>query len=240
MNKLVLGSLLLSFAATGCIISDPDEATINAEWSFRTVNASGQISPPNSCPTGFDTVALHNQELDASDRPIGPEIIDLFDCVDMRNFSDPVRPGVYETFISVTNASGSSIYADSLIAIVDVTVSDKTFNAQIVDNGGYFKVAWDLRDAVTNAALDCRDVVGIDGVEIASTLAGTTQAVTDIFDCENLVDFSAAVMEGNYVVSVAALNTAGQALGQPQTLNNRTMRNRNQVTDLGSVALPID
>lgn len=245
MKKLVLGSLLLGAIATqttGCVITsgDPEEATISAEWSFHTVNPSGQLSPPNSCPPGFNTVALHNQELDANDRPIGPEIIDLFDCIDGRNFSDPLLPGVYSTFISVTSDGGASVFADSLVAIVDVTNSDKTFTAQIAENGGYFKIAWDLRDAVTDAQLDCRDIPDIDGVEIASTLAGTTQAVTDIFDCENFVDFSAAIMEGDYVVSVAALNGAGNALGQPETIPNQTILDRNRVTNLGTVELPID
>jgi hypothetical protein len=254
MKKLVLGSLALAAfvtQTTGCVISDsdplpppppppPDEATISAEWSFHTVNQSGQLSPDNGCPTGFNTVALHNQQLDANDRPLGPEVIDLFDCIDRRNFSDPLHPGVYETFISVTNDSGATIYADSLAAIVDVTEANKTFTAQIADNGGYFKVGWEMRDAVTSAPLECRDVAGIDGVEIASTLAGTTMAVTDIFDCDRLFDFSAPIMEGTYVVSMSALNTAGAALGQPQTLTNKDIRDRNQVTDLGTVVLPID
>jgi hypothetical protein len=226
---------------TGCVItSDPDQATINAEWTFHNVNGSGSLSPNNPCPAGFNTVALHNVEVDLDDRPIGPEVIDLFDCVDGRNFSDPLPPGVYQTFLSVTSGSGGTVYADSLAAIVDVTASDKTFTAQIIDNGGYFKIAWDLRDAVSNAPLDCVDIPDIDGVEIASTLAGTTQAVTDIFDCENLVDFSAAIQEGTYVVSVAALDRAGAALGQPRTLPDEDIFNRNEVTDLGLVALPID
>jgi hypothetical protein len=226
---------------TGCIITsddDPDDfATINADWSFHTVNASGQLSPPNSCPTGFSTVALHNQEVDANLRPIDSPIVDLFDCVDMRNFSDPLPPGVYETFLSVTTDGGAALYADTLTAIVDVTLSDKTFSADIIDNGGYFKVAWDLREDGTNAPLECRDIVGIDGVEILSTLAGTQEAVTDIFDCELGVDFSAAVMEGTYTVSIDALNTSGAAIGQGKVLTNQVMRDRNQVTDLGTVVL---
>ena len=228
---------------TGCIITSDDDpedfATINADWSFHTVNPSGQLSPPNACPPGFDTVELHQQEIDASDRPIGQEIVDVFDCVDMRNFSDPLPPGVYETFISITSDVGGTIYADTLAAAVDVRTTDATFSADIVDNGGYFKVAWDLRRQGTNAALDCRDVAGLDGIEIASTLSGTTQAVTDIFDCEVGVDYSAPVMEGTYVIKMEALNTAGQAIGAGQTLNNKVMRNRNQVTDLGLVTLQI-
>lgn len=243
MKKLVLGSLLLAALAsqtTGCIITSDggsEFATINAEWSFRTVNPSGQLSPPNSCPTGFGTVELHSQEVDASLRPIGIENLDLFDCIDMRHLSAEMDPGVYDTFLRVATSGGGSLYAESLPAIVDVTVSDKTFSTDIVDNGGYFRVAWDLREQGTNAPLDCVDVAGIDGVEISSTIAGAQDGVTDIFDCEVGAEFSNPVMAGTYVVTLEALDTAQQAIGQGALLNNKIMRDRNQVTDLGTVTL---
>jgi hypothetical protein len=232
----------LASQTTGCIITtddDPDFATITADWSFHTVNGGGQLSPENNCPPGFPTVALHNQELDGNNRPVGPEVIDLFDCIDGRNFSDELLPGVYETFIRVTSDSGLNLYAESLPEIVDVRVNDVTTDPRIVDNGGYFAVAWDLREQGTNAPLECRDVAGIDGIEIASTLSGTTQAVTDIFDCEVGSSFSAPVMEGQYVISVDVLDTAEMPIGQGVVLNNKVMRDRNQVTDLGVLTLQV-
>jgi len=122
MKKLVLGSLLLAALVsqtTGCIITSDDGddvvddfATIDAEWSFHEVDASGRPVVTNGCPTGYDTVALHNQQFDpASGRDIGTEVVDLFDCVDTKNFSDELVPGVYETFLSVTSPGGASIYA---------------------------------------------------------------------------------------------------------------------------------
>lgn len=238
MKKLVLGSLLFAALAsqtTGCV--PVEDATIDAEWSFRTVNPNGQLSPPNSCPPGFNTVELHNQEVDAGLFPIGPEVVELFDCIDMGNFSDPLPPGLYETFLSVTSDGGGSVYAESIPEIIDVTVSDQLYSTDIIDNGGYFKVAWDLREEGTNAPLDCADIAGIGGVEISSTIAGAQDGVTDIFDCEIGADFSAPVMEGTYVVTVEALDTAKLAIGQGALLNNRVMRDRNQVTDLGTVTL---
>jgi hypothetical protein len=243
MKKLVLGSLLLAALAsqtTGCVITSSDDAefaTINAEWSFRSVNPSGQLSPPNNCPTDFGTVELHSQLVDANLLPLGSEDLDLFDCVDMRHISAELEPGVYETFIRVASAGGSSVYAESLSEIVDVTISDKTFSTDIIDNGGYFKVAWDLREQGTNAPLDCADVAGIDGVEISSTIAGTQDGVTTIFDCEVGADFSAPVMAGTYVVTLEALDTAEQPIGQGALLNNKVMRDHNHVADLGTVTL---
>jgi hypothetical protein len=249
MKKLVLGSLLLAAfvsQTTGCIITsdddDDDFATINADWSFHTVSPNGDLSPPNSCPNGFGTVALHNQLLDASGRPLGAKVIDLFDCVAMRDFSDPLEPGEYETFISVTSGGGGAVYADSLAALVDVTSSDKTFSAQIVDNGGYFKIGWDLRDMTSLAPLNCADVTRQDGIEINTTLAGASSGTTDQFDCTRGFDFTDAVMKGTYVVQVNAFMDASPndvLVGEVVTLNNKVMLDRNQVTDLGTVMLKV-
>jgi hypothetical protein len=245
MKKLALGSLTLAALVsqtTGCIITSDDGddfATITADWSFHTVNTRGQLSPENNCPPGFPTVALHSQELDGADRPVGLEVVDLFDCIDGRNFSDELLPGVYETFIRVTDDSGLSLYAESLPEIVDVRVNDVTIEPQIMDNGGYFSYAWDLRELQTNAPLECRDIAGLDGIEIAATLTNSTEGVTDIFDCEVGAAFSAPVMEGTYVISVAALDTTDKQISEDLTLNNKVMRNRNQVTDLGVLTIQV-
>ena len=251
MKKLVLGSLLLATLVsqtTGCIITsddDDDFATINAEWSFHTVSPNGDLSPPNPCPSGFNTVALHNQLVDVSGRPIGPEVVDLFDCIDMHNFSDPLDPGEYETFISVTSDGGGQIYADSLAALVDVTTSDKTFTAEIADNGGYFKVAWDLRDRQTLSAISCRDNANLDGIEISATLTTSTTGTTDQFDCERGFDFTSAIREGKYTVTVNAFMDASPnpeddvLVGDITTVGERTIGNHNQVTDLGTVMVKL-
>jgi hypothetical protein len=244
MKNLVLSSLL--FAAlvsqtTGCIITSGEEATLTAEWSFHTVNPQGMLSPENNCPVGFTEVELHTQELDTLDRPIGRPVIDVFDC-DAHIGDAPLDPTVYEAFLSVTSPEGDTIYADTLATIVDLTDSDKTFKAEVVDNGGYFKVAWDLRDVQTGSAITCADASRLDGIEINATLAGSSAATNDQFDCENGFDFSAAVMEGNYVVSVNAFEDAtpnDKLLGEVTTLNNKTMRDRNQVTDLGTVMIRV-
>ncbi len=244
MKKLALGSLTLAALVsqtTGCIITSDDGddfATITADWSFHTVNPRGQLSPENNCPSGFPTVALHSQELDGADRPIGLEVVDLFDCIDGRNFSDELLPGVYETFIRVTDDTGLALYAESLPEIVDVRVNDVRIEPLIIDNGGRFSYAWDLRDQ-QNAALECRDVAGLDGIEIAATLTSSMEGVTDIFDCEVGGAFSAPVMEGTYVISVAALDTTDKQISEDLTINNKVMRDRNQVTDLGVLTIQI-
>ena len=238
MNKLVLGSLLLAVLATGCIISSDDTedtATINAEWSFHTVNPQGALSPPNSCPTGYNTVALHQQELDVNGRAIGAEIIDLFDCAAMRDFSDPLVPSVYSTQIWITSDGGGSVYAKSIPLVVDVTVDDKTYTTQIADNGGYFRAAWDLRKQATNAPLSC---AGLGGVEISATLTGSGSSIFDTYNCDEGFAYSDALIEGNYLVEVSALNSSDAKLAS-KMINNQPIGNRNSVTDLGMVQLLI-
>ncbi|HWU89568.1 MAG TPA: hypothetical protein VN253_20040 [Kofleriaceae bacterium] len=229
--------------ATGCIISSDDGgsgAVITADWTFQDVNAKGQTTT-TPCPVGYGTVALHTEEVDANDRPIpGTEVLDLFDCADGRGPSAPLAPAVYETWIEVTNGNGGALYAESLSGILDVRDVDLPFHSDIINNGGYFSIAWNLKGAASNRALTCADVASLSSIEISATLAGSQQAVADKFDCVRGSDFSAPVLQGNYVVSVAALNSADQALGPVQNLANKVMRDRNQVTDLGTVMLAID
>ena len=252
MKNLVLGSLLLAALAsqtTGCIITSDDDggdfATMNAEWTFHTVNPQGALSPPNLCPSGFATVALHNQEVDATGRLVGSPFVDLFDCSAGRDFTDVLPPAVYETFLSVTNDSGSLVYADSISAIVDVTVADKTFKAQIVDNGGYFKLGWDLRAQQTNAAITCNNLAATDGVGVTATLTSNSSIfVPDDFDCvdgEIFSVFTDALAKGTYNVAIQAINgaTPGQGIGPAVTLSNKSIGDRNAVTDLGVVTLQI-
>jgi hypothetical protein len=235
MKKLVLGSLLLAALVsqtTGCIITSDggdDFATMDAEWSFVEVDTTGRAVATLPCPAGFDTVALHNQQFDpATDRDIGVEIVDVFDCVDATNFTDELEPGVYETFLSVTSPGGANVYARSVSAVVDVTDADATFETQFIDNGGYFRVDWDLRRGAT--PVGCADV---GGVEIEATLVNTTAGIVDIFPCEWGFGYSAGVMEGTYTVKLNALNTSDQAIGSGPTLINKTMGVENDIVDLG-------
>lgn len=252
MKKLVLGSLLLAALAsqtTGCIITtddDPEVATITADWSFHTVSPTGDLAPgENLCPSGFPTVELHTVELDANDRPIiGTEFTDLFDCDRGADFTDPLPPGVYEAFIRITNDSRTSVYAESLAAIVDVRGSDKTFGAQIIDNGGYWKIGWDVRELNTNAPLTCRDLVaGQDRIGITATLISNTAIfVADDFDCElgeEFSTFSAAVAAGEYDVAIQPVDSSGGMIPGTSAvvLQDKLMRDRNAVTDLGVVML---
>jgi hypothetical protein len=225
--------------ATGCILSSDggESAFITADWSFRNIGTN----TTTGCPSGFSTVELHNQEVDLDDRPIlGTEVIDLFDCIDIRHESAPLDPVAYETWIEVRDGEAGPLYATSLSQIVDVTFDDKPFNTVILNDGGYFEVAWNLRGRQTNASLSCRDVANLDGVEIISTVTGGTQAVITKFECEDGFDISNGLLQGSYTVSIDAYDDALGALGPPVNLTNRIVDDRNDITDLGTVNLLID
>jgi hypothetical protein len=245
MKKLVLGSLLLAALVsqtTGCIfVSDDDDvATITADWSFRTVGPAGMLSPENNCPAGYPEVALHTQELDATDRPVGAPVVDVFDCDRGSDFSDGLVPSTYEAFIRVTGNDGTSVYAESLAEVVDVSRDDVTIHPEIIDNGGYFKVAWNLRK--NGAAVTCSQVPGLDKMSLDVTpKTGPTPPPVIIteFDCDRGFDISNPAPAGPYGGAVHALDTAKKSLGEYE-LTQSTMADRNKVVDLGTVVIDLN
>jgi hypothetical protein len=239
MKKLVLGSLIALTAtqAAGCVIeSGGDDAFITANWTFRN-EATGTTT---GCPAGFDTVALYNQEVTASGSPFGSPIIDLFDCAAGSGTSAPLPATLFKSWIEVTDHNNNSVYAQSTEAYVDVTVSDKSFNAQILNDGGYFFLAWNLYGASSNADLSCAQAGAAGGVEaIGTDVSDSSNSNSDQFDCEDLANYTAGYRAGTYTVSVAALNAADQGLGTPTNLTNKVIGTHNAITNLGTVEIPI-
>ena len=241
-NALVHSLIAAGLAAqvTGCIYeTDPgvEAAAITATWQFENI-ANQQVT---SCPTGFSTVAMHSFAVDAAGRPVSDDVIDLFDCFDGIGVSGPLYPDVYQTFLEVTNDSGTNVYAQTLSAIVDVVVTDKQFDATILNDGGYFSLGWDLVGAVSNKPLTCADVAGLDGIETVSTSMATgSMAITDQFDCEDHFGVTGGILQGAYTVSVNAFNSDGSAIGTAPAITSKTIQDRNRVTALGHIEIPID
>lgn len=243
MKRFVLASLIALAAsqAAGCIIESGDDdggdfALVSATWSVRSAVTDADVG----CPPGYDTAALYNQPVDANGNNAGAVVVDLFNCTDKAGTSAPLNPGLYLTWIEIANHDNTDVFAQSLSAFVDVTVSDKTFNAQILADGGYFQLAWGLVDSQTNAALTCAEA-GADGVEsVGSLVSNPNAANSDIFNCEDESGITAGFAEGNYTVSVYAVNSANQQLGDAVVLDNKVIQGPNKVTDLGAVMLPID
>ena len=146
---------------------------------------------------------------------------------------------MYLSWIELANDNNTSVYAKSLSAVVDVTVSDKTFSTQILVDGGYFMLSWNLQGGSTNAPLTCAQAAA-DGVEaIGTDVTNGSNSNSDIFPCEDKRGVTAGYTMGTYTVSVAALNTADQSIGTAPELTNRRIEAPNKVTDLGTITIPI-
>jgi cysteine-rich repeat protein len=211
-------------------------ATITASWTFRN-EATGTTT---GCPAGFDTVALYNQEVTSAGLTIGSPIIDLFDCATGSGASAPLPPTTFKTWIEVTNTNNTSQYATSTVAFVDVSVSDKSFSAQILNDGGYFYFQWSLIGASSNADLTCAQAGAAGGIEaIATDVSDGSNSATDRFTCEDLSAYSAGYRAATYTFSVSALNAADQSIGTAPALTNKTIAIHNAITNLGLIEIPI-
>lgn len=251
MNRLPLGALA-ALAATqiaGCIITSDntdDEARITVNWELRNVGSNVL----QACPSGYDTVALYSQPVDANGNQVGSEIIDLFRCNDGTGVSAPLPPTTYLSWIEVTNTNNTAQYARSLGAYVDVTVEDKTLDAAIFLNGGYFQVDWKLEGEITRTPFQCSSIPGVtlEGVELSAMLAGTT-GVVDFppFRCEDYTGVTPVLIGGTYNVTLAATRAPdGFSIGS-KNVGNHQISGPNLVTKIsenpgqvGPVTIPLD
>ncbi|MEO8549417.1 MAG: hypothetical protein ABI678_05575 [Kofleriaceae bacterium] len=244
MKKLVLFSLIIAAVsqATGCIISSGDDdggtPRITSTWTIKSIDGTNL-----GCPTGFDTAALYSQEIDAAGNDLGSPVLDLFDCVAGIGTSAPLADTTYYSWVSIETDSGSSVYAKSTEAFVDLTVENKQLDARIYDDAGYFQLMWQLTRASNGAPVLCADDPDIDGVESVSTaVVGSSQAIVDQFDCSDHFGITSPLPAGTYTVSVDAFKdgAGGGSLGTSDTLTNKTIQDLNRVTVLPTVTIPLD
>jgi cysteine-rich repeat protein len=226
-----------SITGDGCgLCMREGEAFITASWSFRN-EATGTVT---GCPAGYDTVALYNQEVTSAGTSVGAPIIDLFDCSSGTGTTAPLSPTTYKAWIEVVDHNNTSTYATSTSAFVDVSVSDKSFTAQILNDGGYFSFAWALRGASSNTDLTCASAGAAGGVEaIATDVSDSSNSATDLYDCEDGAAITAGYRAATYTVSISAENSSGTSIGTAPALTNKTIGIKNAVTDLGTITIPI-
>jgi cysteine-rich repeat protein len=217
----------------GCSANCLAEHVTTAQWNIK--NANGVTQP---CPPGFDTAAVYSQPLDSGGNPVGQPTIDLFNCTDSTGTTAPLEAGVYRTWVEITTANSSATYAQTLAADVDLTTMDMTFSGDIVTDGGYFAWSWTLQGETSGNPLTCAQVSGIQGVEMISTISGTTQFFTDQFTCEDGFGYTSALPADTYDISIDAFSSGG-SIGTADTLTNKVIGIKNAVTDLGTITIPI-
>jgi hypothetical protein len=221
----------------------PVPGLITANWSFKQLATGNNLT----CPNGFDTTAVHVIPVNRFGDKVGTEVIDLYNCNAFTGTAD-YPATLYKVFLEVTTPTNSAKYADTPSAFVDITNVDKTITQTIIDDGGFFLFDFQLRDKAGGQQLTCAEAGASGGVEIVSTLNGTTSAKTDIFNCVQPgfrddgtgLAFTAGLLAGDYTVSVAALNGAEQSVGTAPALTNKRIQAPNKITDLGMIQIPID
>jgi cysteine-rich repeat protein len=221
-------------AGDGCSATCRSEFKTTANWTFRTVD----VATPLPCPNGFNTAAVYSQLLDANGAPSGSPVIDLFTCSDGTGTTSFLAQGVYETWIEITTASGTSKYAQTVGADVDLRTASATYSADIYQDGGYFSWSWMLQGASTQTPLTCADISGLQGVELNVTVTGTTTAYNDQFTCEDGQGVTAVIPQGNYTISADAYTSAG-SVGTAAPITDKNIVGPNKITDLGTVTIPI-
>lgn len=244
-NHLTFGLvLLLASQAGACVIYDDgyyddgyygdgyyEPALITTRWQFTDLATQTQTA----CPAGFDTVAVNTQGVDSNGRAFGPLYIDLFDCDAAIGTIDPVAPDIYETWTTVTNTDGTRLYATSTSSTVDLIDFDATVDTEILNDGGYFALDWKLAGATSNAALSCSQ---LGNPTITLGTVDSARATVDEFACADLGGVTGGFVAGDYTLQLTA--SSGESnLGEPVTLDTKTILNRNRVTDLGLVTIPI-
>ena len=239
MKKLVLFSLTVAVAtqATGCISSSGDGSSngyITASWKMTDL-----AKHTLNCPAGFDTAALYSQEINTNFDAVGGPIIDLFNCSDFTGASAALNPTTYYSWITIATDNNAAQYASSTSAFVDLTASDKSYTAEILEDGGYFQMQWQLTSG--GVPTSCAAQTDVDGIEsIATDVSSSQNFASDIFPCADHVGITSGFAAATYTVSVDAINANMHALGNPVTLTNKTITAPNHVTDLGTVTLRLD
>jgi hypothetical protein len=241
MKNLVLGSLI-AIAASGCIIESGDSCpvesgNVTANWTIRHEASGTSVS----CPAGYTTAALYTQPANADGTLVAGSqpTIDLFDC-DCNSGTTNLAPGLYLAWIEIANDNNTAKFAQSASAFLDLTNGGPvSFNAQIIEDGGYFMLKWDLVGKQSNQFLSCAQAGAAGGVSVIGTeINNATNSAEDQFDCEDQQGITAGYVQGNYTVAVTALNASDASIGETQT-KTATIGDRNSFTDLGKVTIPI-
>lgn len=221
-----------------CKLETPgNDAAITANWSLKSLATNSNAT----CPPGYDTAAVYNQPVDANGNNAGTPIIDLFDCAAKTGTASNLPPTTYLTWVEIANHDNTSVYAKSLSAFVDVTSQDKTFSAEILIDGGYFQMQWNLVGKTSNQPRTCAQAGATGGVEsVATDVSTPSNTASDRFDCEDGYGVTSGFLAATYTVSIAALNGADQSVGTAPTLTNKLIGEKNAVTDLGTITIPID
>jgi hypothetical protein len=193
-----------------------------------------------TCPLGFGTAALHSVPIDATGTEIGMDHVDMFDCNARTGTSASLAPGPYRSWIEITNAGMTDVFATSLPAIVDVTEEDRGFTTHILDDGGYFKMSWKLVGETSGMELTCDQAGATNGIDVVATeTSNQDNSASDHFECVDFEGVTAGYVAASYRVSVSALGPGEEPVGSAPDLADQVIEAPNAITDLGPLTISI-
>lgn len=227
-----------SISDDGCSSCSIDVQTryLRVNWRLRDI-ATATVT---ACPASFDTAELVTEQVTVSGEPIGGMTVDVHSCA-TGGGTVPIQVGQLggnvRTWVRITNGAGN-LYAESLVTTVDLSTADAMIDVGILNDGGYFEVAWTLRGATSGTVLSCSSADEPDSIELVTTLASPSLAFSDKFTCEDGSGITGGLRAGSYTASLAAVKNDA-SIGTAPALTNKLILDRNRVTDLGTVEIPI-
>jgi cysteine-rich repeat protein len=220
----------------GCTASCKKEAVVDghviaASWTFHSLG--GQLE---GCPTGFDRASVVAVPIDASGTAVGTPIVDTFPCADGAGTTQALAPSRYQAIVRIEDQHANK-YATSLPADLNLDTADAVLAADIITDGGYFSVRWDLVAMVGGGTLDCA-MAGADTVVLDMRAMGAPVGIDAAFPCTDRAGTTMAVAAGMYTVRLEARQGA-KPLGTSADTPPAVIMGPNQVTDLGVVTIDI-
>ncbi|MCP4443946.1 MAG: hypothetical protein GY811_01190 [Myxococcales bacterium] len=225
MNKLALSALVIGglFQATGCIITtdDGDEyGSFDVSWSSDS-----------ECPAGASA------EVFSQDKITEQVFTDIHSCADGSGAAVDLPLGDYDVWVDITSDDGDTLYAQSFAEEASIDVDGERVLVALDIGTGFFGLTWDLLDTQgfplgTTIEAAC-DEVFAGGVDIVATMASTTYALVEVFDCGEGEGVSAPLYLGDYTLVVDVLDTDDAALGTSDP-RDETLSVADAVVDLGN------
>jgi len=233
MKKLVLAALAAVASFTGCTTAD---STVSVSWSFTHL----EDNTARSCPTGFGTASIISQTIDpTTNRGTGLTVVDKFDCAAGRG-TITLPDDTFLVWVEITNDARTSTYAQSGDTFVDTSLGDAAFGVEILDDGGYFFLSWDLLRASSGALLSCSQAGAGGNGSVTVHAAGPRSITDDQFQCEDHFGTTKPLLADSYSIAVDAEDANDVPLGDAMTLDDEIIAAPNKLTDLGNLMIPID
>jgi len=233
MKKLVFAALLAAGAsqAVGCVVTEADPV----------ITADIQIHNGGPAAT-IDCIAGDGVRVNARLTGTSSGFSDVFNCDVVALQTPPLTSGfgLYDVWVDYINDRGFPNDPSQWVVVdttdyqtVDVQ-GDLHVIADLTLNNGFFSANWSITTQGGSPVTMCAPN---SDVSILATIAGTSQATEDLFNCEDGFNnpnpvFTDPLALDDYVLSVDLLDSGGNPITVAASTANATITNGNEYVDL--------